>query len=138
MVFRHAQYVYHIRGGGSSKIFIRGCLKYTFSISTISIPKKARYCDPLASLYQIAEKTPNLQQIGRFLAQIFPKFTQCCNLGVLGLERKMTKKHLLAFEHHRIPSTSEYPPVPYQCIYFHCKTELYLIRFAPSGTTSLT
>ena len=43
-------------GGGGLQIFCTGMLKVglDFRISTISIPQKARYCDP--SLYQIAAK----------------------------------------------------------------------------------
>ena len=60
----------------------------------------------------------------------FPKFIQFCKLGTLGLERKPThrytknykKKHLLAFEHPRIPSTIEYPRVSYKMPYHIWKT----------------
>ena len=46
-------------GGGFFKKIRTGMLKVEFKISTISIPRKAWFCDP--SLYIFLQKAPNLE-----------------------------------------------------------------------------
>ena len=64
--------------------------KVDFTILTISIPQKAQYCDP--SLYQIAKNTQFARKLTLFWPN-FPKFTEFCKLGTLGLERKPTHRY---------------------------------------------
>ena len=74
----------------------------------------------LASLYQIAAKTPNLEQIGCFFGLIFQNTSNFANWTHWVLNGNppidipiMTKKHLLTFEHSLKPSTSEVPGLTY-------------------------
>ena len=39
---------------------------------------------------KLPQKTPNLEQIGCFFGQIFPKYTQFCKLGTAGLGQNPT------------------------------------------------
>ena len=81
-------------------------LKDELKISTISIPRKAWFCDP--SLYHFLQKAPNLGQIGCFFSYIFqntPNFANwahwvCDDNPPIDIP-KLTKMHLKTFEHPR-------------------------------------
>ena len=56
-------------------------LKVEFKISTISIPRKAWFCDP--SLYHFLQKAPIWGKLGPFLAK-FPKIHPILQIGRIG------------------------------------------------------
>ena len=100
-----------IEPGGGFKKFCTEMLKVDFRISTISIPQEAWFCDPS---YQIATKTPNLEQIGCFFSQIFqhtPNFGSGTEThpSIYQTWRKITLKPLSIPVYHRPVRT---PPPP--------------------------
>ena len=78
----------YAQGMGSVAGIVRGCSKFDSGKSTISIPRKAWFCDP--SLYQFVAKNTQIGANWVLFWPNFPKYTQFCKLGGLGLERKPT------------------------------------------------
>ena len=105
--------------GGFFKKNRTGMLKVEFKISTISIPRKAWFCDP--SLYHFSAKSTQSVANWVLFSWIFqntPNFANwahwvCDDNPPIDIP-KLSKMHLKTFEHPRIPFVSEKPPPPGQ------------------------
>ena len=92
------------RGGGGVQSFLNEDAQsrlQNFDLKILtSIPQKAQYCD--LSLYQIAAPNTQFASNWALFWPYFPKSTQFCKLGTLGLEWKPT---------HRYTKTDEKAPL---------------------------